>query len=363
MAHCIHSMAADGGDNSECPSMLMTMTDPLELLQKLVGIPAPPGQEELLSEFLITWLDSKGIAAKVDPKGNVVVNFGDPSKAEVVVTAHMDEVALMVTGITPDGRLSVTNLGGIYPWKWGEGLVEILAKKTIPGVLSFGSVHTDSSDSTAALGRTQPLEWGHATVFTGMAKKALENLGVGPGSRVVIARERRRVTEIGQHISSYFLDDRADLAAWLLLIEQEAARKKERSIVYAATASEEVGGEGALYLLHRYVPRVCVALELGPVVPDSDIELTATPTFWVKDSFAAATAKDLEIVSGLGQSVQFQYLSRGGSDASCAASHGLCARPATFGIPMDNTHGYEIIHRDSIGALVDLVAAYLNKVI
>ena len=35
----------------------------------------------------------------------------------LVVTAHLDEIALMVTGIGHDGKIGVGPLGGVHPWK------------------------------------------------------------------------------------------------------------------------------------------------------------------------------------------------------------------------------------------------------
>jgi putative aminopeptidase FrvX len=335
------------------------MSRTLDLLQDLVSIPAPPGQEEELSHFVQDKVEDLGFKPTIDAKGNVLVRASASSQApKIVITAHLDEVALMVTGILPGGRLAVTNLGGIYPWKWGEGPVEILAKGPIPGVLSFGSVHTDSIASPVAQGRIKPFEWTQATVFTGLKLEALEYAGVRPGTSIVISRPRRKLVSMGDFVSGYFLDDRADLAAWLSVLE----RFKGEDVLFAATTSEEVGGEGAQYLLHQYQPEICIALELGPIVPDSGVVLSQVPTCWVKDSFAAAMTKDIEIISGLGLPVQFQYLSSGGSDASCAASRGLCARPVTLGIPMENTHGYEIIHRDGIEHLADLTISYLEAV-
>ncbi|MFZ4509108.1 MAG: M42 family peptidase, partial [Fimbriimonas sp.] len=58
---------------------------------------------------------------------------------------------------------------------------------------------------------------------------------------------------------------------------------------------------------------------------------------------------------------QFQMLSSGGSDASCAASHGLCARPITLGLPMESTHGYEVIHPGSMEQLARLTAELVRR--
>ncbi|MBC8064085.1 MAG: hypothetical protein H7Y17_04595 [Chlorobia bacterium] len=338
------------------------MPKAVDLLQDLVNIPAPPGQEGELAQIVCDKVRAIGFEPSIDAKGNVVVAVGPVGDPKVVVTAHLDELALMVTAILRDGSLLVTNLGGVQPWKWGETPVEIMANEPIPGILSFGSVHTESRESTIVQGKSRPIEWNQTSVFTGRTPEAIAKMGVRPGTRIAMARSRRAMTKIGEYIGGYFLDDRADLAAWLLLLRRLKEAPPSIPILFAATVCEEVGGHGALYVLQGTRPEFCVALELGPVVPDSPVELSAIPTVWAHDSFAATDSRDLDILANLGQEVQFQVLSRGGSDASCAASNGLCARPVTLGIPMENTHGYEIIHRHGIDRLVDLTVAYLSAI-
>jgi putative aminopeptidase FrvX len=342
--------------------MISDMSRSLDLLQELVNIPAPPGQEGALAAILVGQILETGWEPSIDAKGNVLVHVGPPGKPEIVVTAYLDELALMVTAIFRDGSLQVTNLGGLQPAKWGETPVEILATNPLPGILSFGSVHTEARESTIVQSKTRPIEWNQIRVFTGHEPETLQELGVRPGTRIAMARSCRGLTRVGQFVSGYFLDDRADLAAWLLLLHDLKRYPPKVPMLFAATVSEEVGGHGALYLLQRLRPEICVALELGPVVPDSPVALSEFPTVWANDSYAATDVRDLDILANLGREIQFQALSRGGSDASCAASHGLCARPVTLGIPMENTHGYEIIHRRGINLLVDLSLAYLCAV-
>ena len=168
--------------------------------------------------------------------------------------------------------------------------------------------------------------------------------------------------EMGQHVAGYFLDDRADLVSWLLALEQ---LKDVDGVIFAATAAEEVGGEGAQYLLHEWRPEICIALELAPFVPDAPSELTASPSIWVNDSYSAPASADLdlleEISDEIGMPLQFQAFSRGGSDASCSASRGLCARPFTLGLPMENSHGFEIMHRDAMDQLAALTVALIKR--
>jgi putative aminopeptidase FrvX len=286
------------------------------------------------------------------------------------VTAHLDEIALLIRAVHADGTLGVGPLGGAFPWKWGEGPVEIFCRDgvLIPGILSLGSIHTTAPQSTVqqARGGSTP-DWGNAWIVTGRDADELSERGVRAGSRVVISRSRRTLCDLGGDlVSSYFLDDRADLVALLLALEATRGNPEFADVLWAATASEEVGGEGALFLLQKYRPDICVALEIGPTTPDAPFPLDDNPTVWVTDSYSTMDPRDLDLldtVAGeIGLSPHFHAVTRGGSDASCAASHGLCARPVTLAFAAENSHGFEIMHRNAPETLAQLCVAYLLAV-
>ena len=292
---------------------------------------------------------------------------GDTRYPHILVTAHLDEIGLMITRIEDDGKIRVAPVGGTYTWKWGEGAVEILRSgEPMPSILSYGGIHTNHEKSVVQQARTNALPWDHAYLFTGMDKQSLSEAGVRPGLRVVMARARRQVTEFGDFIASYFLDDRADLAVWFMALEALKANNVTGMppLTFAATTSEEVGAEGALYLLRTRPADICVALEIGPKTLDADFPIDANPTIWVRDGYSAMEAIDGDILTGCcaecGIVPHWQYLSRGGSDASCASSKGLTARPVTLGLPVENSHGYEIMHRDAPDRMLNLLMAYLN---
>jgi putative aminopeptidase FrvX len=335
----------------------------LQLLQELVSVPGPPGQEGLVRDKLAGHLDKLGFPHSTDAKGNLIVRLGKASGSKVVVTAHMDEIALFVRQINADGTLKVAPLGGIFPWKLGEGPVTIMASSgSFEAILGIGSIHTESNLSHAKRAKSEVLVWEMATVTTGLTKDELKKRGVRLGTRVVVSPSRRTLTYFGDFVSGYFLDDRADLVSWLLALE--ALKGTSLDVTFVATTSEEVGGEGAMYFLTSEQPDICIALELAPQVPDAPIIIDARPTVWVKDAYAAMPPHlgDLldKVSSESGIELQFQALSRGGSDASCSAAKGLCAHPITLGLPMENSHGYEIIHKDSMNRLADFTVALVK---
>ena len=345
------------------------MTDSTELIRLLVGLVGPSGEEKAVREAVAERVRGLGLVPETDSKGNLLVTLpGDPGLPHVVVTAHLDEIALLITGIDDDGKIRVAAVGGTYTWKWGEGPVEILTRGgSVTAILSYGGIHTNNEKSVAEKARHKPLPWEHAYLFTGMDRSQLREAGVRPGLRVVLAQSRRQVTEFGAFIASYFLDDRADVAVWLMALEslKAAPPKGLPTLTFAATVSEEVGGEGAMYLLRTRPAHICIALEIGPKTPDADFEIDANPTIWVRDGYAAMEAIDGEILTDccaeLGIEPHWHYLSRGGSDASCASAKGLTARPVTFGLPVENSHGYEIMHKGAPDAMLRLLLAYLAK--
>lgn len=348
------------------------MTEVLTLLRELIVIPGPPGQEERVREAVAAHAGRLSCPQETDARGNLLLGLPGadavPEKPDVVVMAHLDEIALIVMRVEEDGRLAVDSLGGLFPWKWGEGPVSILATgEPLTGIVSFGSIHTTDTGAVTMQARARALTWADARVWTGLSPEALAARGVRPGTRVALHPSRRGVLEIGDFLSAPFLDDRADLAALLLALEAFAANAEgldPARVLFAATAAEEVGGQGALWLLRSRPAEIGIALEIGPRVPETPFPLDDQPTVWGHDSYGTMQARDLALVEraagSIGLRPHFQSLSRGGSDASCAASHGLVARPITLAFGAENSHGQEIMHRRAVPNLAALLGAVLR---
>src|ERR1043166_6489571 len=106
------------------------MTDSTELIRDLIALRGPSGEERALTDWLAERLRGMGFTPEIDPKGNLIVSLpGAVEKPHIVVTAHLDEIALMITRIETDGKIRVAAVGGTYTWKWGEGPVEILTHR------------------------------------------------------------------------------------------------------------------------------------------------------------------------------------------------------------------------------------------
>lgn len=339
----------------------MPLADPLALLAELVAIPGPPGQESRVADALERHLTTLGMEGRRDAKGNLFVAGEGPLR--LVVTAHMDEIAMIVRSVEPDGSLILAPLGGLFPWKLGEIPLTILASdEDLDAALSFGSIHTEAPTAPGVRAKTAPVAWNDARALTGLTADDLKARGVRPGTRVGVHPSVRGLVQPGPLVAGRFLDDRADLVSWLLTLERLG--EIPDGVAFVATAAEETGGEGALWFLRERGPvETVLALELSPDVPDAPVALDDRPGVWTADGYAAMSAADGELLAGLGFEFQYQTLSRGGSDASCAASNGLCARPITLGLPMASSHGLEVMHPAAMTRLAEVAAALVPRLL
>ena len=117
--------------------------DLLDSCRRLSGIAAPAGNDDRLTAAVVEHLRLRGLEPVVDRLGQVAVSFGAGGDGpSVLVTAHLDELGLVVRGIDPDGMLRVHRLGGmperVLP---GERLVVHARTGDIPAVVGLKSHH------------------------------------------------------------------------------------------------------------------------------------------------------------------------------------------------------------------------------
>ena len=212
-----------------------TETKFLALLDELLAIPSPPGREDKTAGFIQNKLDTLGYAHERDAAGNIIVRIAakNPDGALTILAAHMDEIAMVVTAIMPDGDLKVTNSGGLVPCKIGERMVELVTDydTNISGLFSMGSAHT----SAARTGQWAP-SWEDVYIKTGMSPNELKAAGVRVGTAAVPIKDGRGSYCFGSKqdpmCAAWTFDDRAGIAELLLVLEEIRLEKKKKCLNY-----------------------------------------------------------------------------------------------------------------------------------
>ena len=84
----------------------------LEQLCSLYGI---SGNEEAVRERILQEITPYATTVEVDALGNIIAfkKGEQPAKTKLMLSAHMDEVGLIITDITDEGLLKFATVGGI----------------------------------------------------------------------------------------------------------------------------------------------------------------------------------------------------------------------------------------------------------
>ena len=221
-------------------------------LKTLTEINAPAGHEQPIRRVLIDELKAKGFNPYIDRMGNVIVvkeGTGAAPRKRVMVSAHMDEVGLIVTGHTDGGFLKVNQAGGIDPRVLISKRV-VVGDDNIPGVIGAVAIHLQS-----AADRARVMGYRDIAVDIGAMDK----------------KEAERKAPIGTYISfdtSYVeygegyacgkaFDDRVGCWTILRLLDEELPC----DLIAAFVSEEEVGCRGASGAAFSQEPDIGIVLE------------------------------------------------------------------------------------------------------
>ena len=87
----------------------------LEIFKQLVAVDSTTGQYEEIQRVLCGILDDLGYPYELTHKGGVIADAGGEGDP-IAVTAHLDDIGLMVRHVNADGTLNVCAVGGLYPF-------------------------------------------------------------------------------------------------------------------------------------------------------------------------------------------------------------------------------------------------------
>jgi len=163
------------------------------------------------------------------------------------------------------------------------------------------------------------------------------------------------------------MDDRAAITA----LVQAARRLSQRDgrpagdVYFVFTTNEEIGGVGGSYASRTLPGDLTLAVEVGPTEPEYDTTCSGGPIIAYSD---ARCVYDKDVADALmaiatqrGLSPQAAVLGAFESDASHSKASGLSPRAGLLCLPTLSTHGYEVITRDAVAAVTDVLTGFLRR--
>ena len=202
----------------------------IELLEKLTSPASVAGEENSSFEALKGLFSLYGDVAR-DDTGNIIIHRNGKGK-QILLDAHLDTIGFVVTGITDDGFLRLTKVGGV-DMRTVEGMeITIHGEKDVYGVICTVPPHLSSGESKVSTDGT-------CVADIGMTKEDAEKI-IAVGDK---ASFRASFEKLGENrISATYIDDRGGIAVLLKALEYT---KTENEITIVCSAQEETGGSGA----------------------------------------------------------------------------------------------------------------------
>ncbi|MBC3776788.1 M42 family peptidase [Pseudomonas sp. SWRI99] len=348
--------------------------DTQALLQRLLMARGPGGQEDEVRAICQAHLMRYCDQTWTDPAGNVIGllkgHQPDPESRQAVrIMGHMDEIAMVVKRVEPDGTLRVVALGGANPVNFGVCPVDILGdNQTLAGVLSFGSMHATTGSPQGQDVMSGAVQWKDVHVITRSDPQALHRMGVRPGTRVVLSQHWRVPFRVGDALAAHFLDDRAPVVAMLQAVAQLSQRREQLPFdaFFVFTTLEEESNAGAMYAAAHLPGDTTIAVEVGPVMSEYGTQLSVDPIIDTGDQKGYYSRQVVMALADAarrcGYVPQFALLVDFASDASAVMSAGISAHAGCLAIPTENTHGFELVVDGAIEACAATLVAYLTSV-
>ena len=335
----------------------------LETLQALLAVDSTTGQYQAIQEKAAELIRALGCEPSFTHKGGVLADLGGEGDP-LVLTAHLDDIGLMVRRINPDGTLNVCPVGGLYPFYCVTENVRVYtgAGDVLTGTVcrTPNSIHVTENELKNELGDFRT----NVCVVLDKPVKSAEDvraLGVETGDYIALDP---RFTCSGGYIKSRFIDDKA--CAAVLLNVMKAVRENrlplKRKVIAYFACYEEIG-HGTTWLPEGI--KDILALDIAPTGPDQNSEEHKVSVF-AKDSrfpyHSGMTAELRETAKKAGVDyVMDVFTPHYGSDGDGSVLAGYDIRHAAIGPGTANSHGYERTHIDGLRNTFDLTVAYITE--
>ncbi|MGQ9759595.1 MAG: M42 family metallopeptidase [Candidatus Methanomethylicaceae archaeon] len=343
----------------------------MDLLEKVSGAPGVSGFEYGITEILKKELQGSVDKIKEDRFGNLYVYKGKGSKT-LMITAHTDEIGLIVKHIDERGFIRFAKVGGITDHVLLGQRVYVHGKyKRLSGTIGCKAIHLMKEDE-----RKQLVPYDKMFVDTGATKDQLEKYGVRIGTPITI---EKGVTELENDlIVGRAMDDRVGC---FMLVEALKRANPVNSVVAVFTVQEEVGLRGATISSFVVKPDVGIAIDTTvagdhPEIGESEapIKLGSGPTLVVadgrRDSLAAGLIVNPSVIGWLMDlsdklkiKYQLEVLEGGTTDATAIQLSREGVPSGCVAIPARYVHSFsEVVSKNDIENCIKLLVGLMENV-
>jgi endoglucanase len=221
------------------------------LLKQLTEVIGVSGNEGSVRDIIVEHIKDYCDEINIDSMGNLIAikrtDISTPKR--VMISAHMDEVGMIVTGITKDGFIKFKTVGGIDPRILLSKRV-LAGTEDIPGVIGVKAVHLQQQEE-----RKVPIKIKDMYIDIGAKNREDAESKIKLGDYIGF---ESRYKEFGEGlIKAKALDDRVGCAIIIDVLKENF----NFDLFACFTVQEEVGLRGAEVAAYTVKPDIALVIE------------------------------------------------------------------------------------------------------
>ena len=334
-----------------------------EQTAKLLAVDSPSGFTAKAAQWVKNEFSQLGFDATITTKGGVLIDLGGKDANDgLFLEAHADTLGCMVAEIKGNGRLRLTNLGGMNPNNAEAENVRVYTRsgKVIEGTcqLCNASIHVNMEYSNTSR------KWDVMEIVLDEDVNSAADtraLGIEVGD-IVCCDPRTRRTESG-YLKSRFLDDKLSVGILLGFAKylKDNAIVPARKVYAHVTVYEEVGHGGSASVPAGVTEAISV--DMGCV--GNGLQCTERQvSICAKDSGGPysydVVGKLIDAANKTEADYAVDIYPGYGSDVEATLRAGYDLRPGLIGAGVYASHGYERSHIDGVYNTLKVLCGYLE---
>ena len=333
---------------------------------ELLKIDSPSGYTRKASEWVIREFEEQGCECELTAKGAVLVDLGGKSESGInnglLFEAHADTLGAIVCLIKENGRLKISNIGGLLACNTETECVNIYTRdgRIYEGTIQL--INASSHVNKELCSKERNFDTVEVVIDEPVkSAEDVRKLGIETGD-FVCPDQRAHITESG-YIKSRYLDDKLSVAILLGFAKylKDEKIKLKRHTYALITVYEEVGHGGSASIPSDVSEAISVDMGcVGEGLNCSEHQVSIC----AKDS---GGPYDFDVTNGLvnaakaeGADYAIDVYPFYGSDVESTLRAGHDLKHGLIGAGVYASHGYERSHIDGVYATLQVIKGYLD---
>ena len=274
----------------------------------------------------------------------------------IMLDAHIDQIAMIVTSVDENGFLTVSNAGGIDVRMLPSRRVNVHGKEKITAVFCSTPPHLSK-------GEEQCSDITDLKLDTALGVKAKEIISVGD----YVTFSAMPQSLIGDRVCGRSFDNRASVACLLEVAKRLKGKKLPVSVAFVFSDAEELGMRGVRPATFKINPQESVVVDVTfgdgiGISPDECGKLGGGGMIGMSPTLDRNLSRKLIEISKQNEiPYQLEVMGRTtGTNADMVSVSREGVRTCTLSIPLRNMHtDVETLDLKDLDAVCDLLEAYI----